>query len=84
MSISKQISEGNSQLRLSKGSSISFGLIIDGKSLSFALSKNLEDSFLDLAINCSSVICCRSTPKQKALVCAVIMPISISPEISLL
>ncbi|KAL2523332.1 putative phospholipid-transporting ATPase 8 [Forsythia ovata] len=67
-SISKQIREGNSQLSLYKGCSISFGLIIDGKSLSFALNKNLEDSFLDLAINCSSVICCRSTPKQKALV----------------
>ncbi|KAK4392988.1 putative phospholipid-transporting ATPase 8 [Sesamum angolense] len=56
------------QLSSSEGSSVSFGLIIDGKSLSFALSKNLENSFLDLAINCASVICCRSTPKQKALV----------------
>ncbi|KAG5624394.1 hypothetical protein H5410_009612 [Solanum commersonii] len=27
-----------------------------------------EKSFLELAINCASVICCRSTPKQKALV----------------
>lgn len=44
------------------------GLIIDGKSLNFALNKNLEDSFLDLAINCASVICCRSSPRQKALV----------------
>ncbi|KAI3452434.1 hypothetical protein Pfo_009098 [Paulownia fortunei] len=67
-SITNQIREGKLQLSSSEGSSISFGLIIDGKSLSFALSKNLEDSFLDLAINCASVICCRSTPKQKALV----------------
>ncbi|KAI3474893.1 hypothetical protein Pfo_030204 [Paulownia fortunei] len=66
-SITNQIREGKLQLSSSEGSSISFGLIIDGKSLSFALSKNLEDSFLDLAINCASVICCRSTPKQKAL-----------------
>lgn len=70
VSISKQIREGNSRLSLSKGSSISFGLIIDDKSLSFALNMHLEDSFLDLAINCSSVICCRSAPKLKALVCA--------------
>ncbi|KAL3813795.1 hypothetical protein ACJIZ3_015063 [Penstemon smallii] len=67
-SITNQIREGKSQLTSSKGSSISFGLIIDGKSLSFALSKDMEDSFLDLAISCTSVICCRSTPKQKALV----------------
>ncbi|KAL2505179.1 putative phospholipid-transporting ATPase 8 [Abeliophyllum distichum] len=67
-SITKQIREGKSQLNSAKESSVSFGLIIDGKSLSFALDKNLEQSFLELAINCASVICCRSTPKQKALV----------------
>lgn len=57
-----------SQLISSKESSLSFALIIDGKSLSYALDKNLENSFLELALNCASVICCRSTPKQKALV----------------
>nr|XP_007150969.1 hypothetical protein PHAVU_004G009600g [Phaseolus vulgaris]ESW22963.1 hypothetical protein PHAVU_004G009600g [Phaseolus vulgaris] len=29
---------------------------------------NLEKSFFELAINCASVICCRSSPKQKARV----------------
>lgn len=67
-SITYQIRKGKSQLSSSGGSSTSFGLIIDGKSLSFALSTNLEGEFLDLAVNCASVICCRSTPKQKALV----------------
>ncbi|PIN09077.1 Phospholipid-translocating ATPase [Handroanthus impetiginosus] len=67
-SITNQIREAKLQMNSFEGSSTSFGLIIDGKSLSFALSQNLEDSFLDLAINCASVICCRSTPKQKALV----------------
>ncbi|GER29490.1 ATPase [Striga asiatica] len=67
-SITNQIREGKLQLSLSGGNSAAFGLIIDGKSLAFALNKNLEDSFLDLAMNCASVICCRSTPKQKALV----------------
>lgn len=33
----------------------------------------MEDSFLKLAVNCASVICCRSTPKQKALVCVIFM-----------
>lgn len=45
-----------------------FGLVIDGKSLTFALDKKLEKEFLELTSRCSSVICCRSSPKQKALV----------------
>lgn len=48
--------------------SSSFALIIDGKSLDYALNKILEKSFFELAINCASVICCRSSPKQKARV----------------
>lgn len=43
-------------------------LIIDGKSLNYALQKNLEKDFLDLAIMCKAVICCRVSPLQKALV----------------
>lgn len=68
-SIKKQIREGKSQVSSSKDNSVSCALIIDGESLSFALNKNLEKSFLELAIDCASVICCRSSPKQKALVC---------------
>ncbi|XP_073142453.1 probable phospholipid-transporting ATPase 8 [Henckelia pumila] len=67
-SITNQIRKGRAQLSSSGGSSTSFGLIIDGKSLSFALGTDQEGAFLDLAVNCASVICCRSTPKQKALV----------------
>ncbi|KAL3526061.1 hypothetical protein ACH5RR_014433 [Cinchona calisaya] len=67
-SITKQIQEGIAELSSTKESSVTFGLIIDGKSLSFALDKNLKKSFLELAMKCASVICCRSTPKQKALV----------------
>ncbi|RPB18470.1 phospholipid-translocating P-type ATPase [Terfezia boudieri ATCC MYA-4762] len=43
-------------------------LIIDGRSLSFALEKDLEKTFLDLAVACKAVICCRVSPLQKALV----------------
>lgn len=43
-------------------------LIIDGKSLTYALQDDVKEMFLDLAIGCASVICCRSSPKQKALV----------------
>ncbi|PAN25397.2 hypothetical protein PAHAL_4G247400 [Panicum hallii] len=43
----------------------SFALIIDGKSLTYALEDDVKLKFLDLAIKCASVICCRSSPKQK-------------------
>ncbi|MCO5600309.1 hypothetical protein L7F22_054419 [Adiantum nelumboides] len=43
-------------------------LIIDGKSLSFALEKELAKTFLELAVMCKAVICCRVSPLQKALV----------------
>lgn len=47
-------------------------MIIDGKSLAYALDDNVKMSFLELAIGCASVICCRSSPKQKALVSVII------------
>lgn len=65
-SVRKQIREGKSQISSDKKAE--YGLIIDGKSLAFALDKSLEKSFLELATFCDSVICCRSSPKQKALV----------------
>ncbi|KAK0903705.1 aminophospholipid translocase [Friedmanniomyces endolithicus] len=43
-------------------------LVIDGKSLTFALERDMEKSFLDLAVMCKAVICCRVSPLQKALV----------------
>ncbi|KAF9073498.1 calcium transporting ATPase [Rhodocollybia butyracea] len=43
-------------------------LVIDGKSLTFALEKPISKLFLELAIMCKAVICCRVSPLQKALV----------------
>ncbi|KAF9167790.1 hypothetical protein DFQ26_003185 [Actinomortierella ambigua] len=43
-------------------------LIIDGKSLTFALEKDIEKTFLELACMCKAVVCCRVSPLQKALV----------------
>ncbi|KMZ65115.1 putative Phospholipid-transporting ATPase [Zostera marina] len=45
-----------------------FALIIDGKALAYALEDDMKFKFLKLAVNCASVICCRVSPKQKALV----------------
>ncbi|XP_072972550.1 probable phospholipid-transporting ATPase 8 [Typha angustifolia] len=66
--IANQIYEAQRQVSSLKGSSVLFALIIDGYSLAYALSGSLENSFLDLAVDCASVICCRISPKQKALI----------------
>ncbi|KAF8726933.1 hypothetical protein HU200_019419 [Digitaria exilis] len=65
-SVVRQINEGKKLVNAS--ASEAFALIIDGKSLTYALEDDTKDMFLDLAIGCGSVICCRSSPKQKALV----------------
>ncbi|RKP14890.1 hypothetical protein BJ684DRAFT_7889 [Piptocephalis cylindrospora] len=43
-------------------------LIIDGHTLKFALEKDIELLFLELACMCKAVVCCRVSPLQKALV----------------
>ena len=40
-------------------------LVIDGKTVAYALEQNLEKDFLRLANHCNSVLCCRATPFQK-------------------
>ncbi|XP_075937632.1 phospholipid-transporting ATPase VA isoform X2 [Anarhichas minor] len=44
------------------------GLVIDGRTLAYALDPSLEDKFLAVARSCRSVLCCRSTPLQKSTV----------------
>lgn len=56
-------------------------LIIDGKSLTFALEPDMEKIFFDLAVMCKAVICCRVSPLQKALVVKMVK--KFSPEILL-
>ncbi|KAL2546544.1 putative phospholipid-transporting ATPase 9 [Forsythia ovata] len=65
-SVLRQITEGKAMVVTE--SSEAFALIIDGKSLTYALEEDIKSLFLELAIGCASVICCRSSPKQKALV----------------
>lgn len=45
-----------------------YTLVIDGRTLAYALADKLEDTFLKLAQKCTSVVCCRSTPIQKGSV----------------
>ncbi|GAB4828943.1 Putative phospholipid-transporting ATPase 9 [Ancistrocladus abbreviatus] len=64
----QQITQAKAQLAASDAGSEAFALITDGKSLVYALEDDIAKSFLEIATGCASVICCRSSPKQKALV----------------
>lgn len=55
-------------VKLEKDPFAAFALIIDGKTLTYALEDDMKLQFLGLAVDCASVICCRVSPKQKALV----------------
>ncbi len=48
--------------------------MVDGKTLVYILDKraNLQGLFLSLASHCSSVLCCRATPLQKAYIVRVV------------
>ncbi len=50
------------------GDTEELALIIDGKSLGFALEGETSEVLLELALMCKAVICCRVSPLQKALV----------------
>ena len=68
--IQKKLDAINSQRDAGAGGAEmeTLALVIDGKSLTFALEKDMEKLFLDLATMCKAVICCRVSPLQKALV----------------
>ncbi|XP_057978495.1 probable phospholipid-transporting ATPase 4 isoform X2 [Malania oleifera] len=63
-----QITNASQMIKLEKDPHAAFALIIDGKTLTHALEDDMKHQFLDLAADCASVICCRVSPKQKALV----------------
>lgn len=50
------------------GGAAGFVLVIDGRTLDWALQEELKDVFLELSCGCRAVICCRSTPLQKSQV----------------
>ncbi|XP_072959204.1 probable phospholipid-transporting ATPase 4 [Typha angustifolia] len=63
-----QITNNSQMIKLEKDPHAAFALIIDGKTLANALEEDMKNQFLSLAVDCASVICCRVSPKQKALV----------------
>ncbi|KAH7865009.1 hypothetical protein Vadar_001117 [Vaccinium darrowii] len=66
--IMMQFTNASQMIKLEKDPHAAFALIIDGRTLAYALEDDLKHEFLNLAIDCASVICCRVSPVQKALV----------------
>ncbi|KAK3149822.1 hypothetical protein QOZ80_3AG0223380 [Eleusine coracana subsp. coracana] len=60
----------------SQFSTESFALIIDGESLNYAFEDDVKWKFIDLAIKCASVICYRSSAKQKTLVTRLVKQVT--------
>ena len=50
------------------GAQAAFAVVIDGDTLRHALTPALKPLFLNLATQCETVVCCRVSPAQKALV----------------
>ncbi|CAL5327894.1 unnamed protein product [Camellia sinensis] len=63
-----QITNASQMIKLESDPHAAFALIIDGKTLDYALKDDMKHQFLNLAVDCASVICCRVSPMQKALV----------------
>jgi magnesium-transporting ATPase (P-type) len=49
------------------GAPASFAIVIDGDTLTHALSEEVKPLFLTLGTQCETVVCCRVSPLQKAL-----------------
>ncbi|XP_075964490.1 phospholipid-transporting ATPase VD isoform X2 [Anarhichas minor] len=56
----------------SSGSVGDFVLVLDGRTLDWALQEEPRSDFLELSRRCKAVICCRSTPLQKSKVVRLI------------
>ncbi|XP_043369835.1 phospholipid-transporting ATPase VD isoform X3 [Dermochelys coriacea] len=50
----------------SQAPDFSAGLVIDGKTLEYALHESLQSIFLELTEKCRAVVCCRAMPLQKS------------------
>jgi phospholipid-translocating ATPase len=55
-SLLSQIANGSQMVKLEKDPDAAFALVIDGKALAFALEDDMKHMFLNLAIECASVI----------------------------
>lgn len=66
-------SDMTSKEYLSSISNDGYAIVVSGPSLCCLLDGGLGDEFIKLATKCTTVICCRSTPLQKALIVKKVM-----------
>lgn len=78
--ILNQITNGSQMVKLEKDPHAAFALIIDGKTLTYALEEDMKLLFLGLAVDCASVICCRVSPRQKALVGILLLSLFVTVD----
>lgn len=64
--LKKSLEEAQHSLHTVAGPKLA--LVIDGKCLMYALDPSLRVTLLSLSLNCTSVVCCRVSPLQKAQV----------------
>ncbi|XP_074274505.1 phospholipid-transporting ATPase 3-like [Silene latifolia] len=64
------VDEAQQTLRTLTGPKLA--LVIDGKCLMYALDPSLRGMLLNLSLNCTSVVCCRVSPLQKAQVTSLV------------
>ena len=57
------------------GAQAAFAVVIDGDTIRHALTPQLKPLFLHLATQCETVVCCRVSPAQKALVVKLVCDI---------
>jgi magnesium-transporting ATPase (P-type) len=72
-SITRQLAQGFELVSKDSDEDAAYALIIDGKALIYALADDMKHLFLRLAVLCASVVCCRVSPKQKALVTTILV-----------
>jgi len=64
--INEETFDATRELIIETVSTAESALVIDGRSLEYALSDDLKRDFMKIALNCKSVVCCRVSPFQKA------------------
>ncbi len=72
-------------VEIEEGRKPELALVIEGRTLVFALEHDLKFKLLCLAQQCHTVICCRTTPLQKTLVVKLIKesgapPVAMTPK----
>ncbi|CAG2109753.1 unnamed protein product [Medioppia subpectinata] len=60
------LESGPNAQSLFNGNQPEVALIVDGKTLNFAMTSELSQMFMEIALKCKAVICCRVSPAQKA------------------